>query len=104
MVKTKEMIAAKGIVLSNEKPFVLIAGPCQMESRDHAMMMAEKILNITSKIGISFIYKTSFDKANRTSITGKRGVGLAKSLPIFEEIKKTFNNLTAFFFWKMLQN
>ncbi len=71
-------------------PLVLIAGPCQMESRDHAFMMAENIKKITDKLGIQFIYKSSFDKANRTSVEGKRGMGLEKTLPIFTELKKTF--------------
>ena len=86
----KEMKVSGSVVLSNAKPFVLIAGPCQMESRDHALMMAEKLFKITTKLGVKLIYKTSFDKANRTSISGKRGIGLENSLPIFEEIKKTF--------------
>lgn len=87
----KEMKVSSTVVLSNAKPFVLIAGPCQMETRDHAMMMAENLVKLTNKYKIPFIYKTSFDKANRTSISGKRGIGLEKSIPIFEEIKKTFN-------------
>jgi 2-dehydro-3-deoxyphosphooctonate aldolase (KDO 8-P synthase) len=90
-VSAKEMKVSKNVILSNDKPFVLIAGPCQMENRDHAMMMAESLVKITSKLNVPLIYKTSFDKANRTSILGKRGIGLEKSLPIFEEIKKTFN-------------
>ncbi len=84
------MEVSKEVVLSNDKPFVLIAGPCQMESRDHAMMMAENLHKITTKLKVPFIYKTSFDKANRTSVSGKRGIGREKSLSIFEEIKKTF--------------
>jgi 2-dehydro-3-deoxyphosphooctonate aldolase (KDO 8-P synthase) len=86
----KTMEVSKEVVLSNDKPFVLIAGPCQMESRDHAMMMAENLHKITTKLKVPFIYKTSFDKANRTSVSGKRGIGREKSLSIFEEIKKTF--------------
>lgn len=78
------------VTFGNDLPFVLIAGPCQMESRDHAMMMAESIKKIAEKVGVPFIYKTSYDKANRTSLKGQRGIGLAKSLPVFEEIKKTF--------------
>ncbi len=84
------MKVSNKVIISNERPFVLIAGPCQMESRDHAMMMAENIVKITQNVGVPLIYKSSFDKANRTSISGKRGIGLEKSLPIFEEIKKTF--------------
>ncbi len=78
------------LTFGNDLPFVLIAGPCQMESRDHAMMMAESLKKLTDKLGIGFVYKTSFDKANRTSLSGKRGVGLEASLKVFEEVKKTF--------------
>lgn len=83
-------ITVGNVTFANDLPFVLIAGPCQMESRDHAMMMAESIKKIADKVGVPFIYKTSYDKANRTSLKGQRGIGLAKSLPVFEEIKKTF--------------
>jgi len=76
--------------IGNNLPFTLIAGPCQLESRTHAFKMVEKIQKITKKLKINFIYKTSFDKANRTSLKGKRGLGLAKSLLIFDEIKKKF--------------
>jgi 2-dehydro-3-deoxyphosphooctonate aldolase (KDO 8-P synthase) len=83
-------ITAGNVTFGNDLPFVLIAGPCQMESRDHALFMAEKIKTITDKLNIGLVYKSSFDKANRTSISGKRGLGLEKSLPVFEEIKATF--------------
>lgn len=83
-------IKVGNLTFGNDLPFVLIAGPCQMESRDHAMMMAESLKKLTDKLGIGFIYKTSFDKANRTSLSGKRGVGLDASLKVFEEVKKTF--------------
>ena len=73
--------------IGNDLPFVLIAGPCQVESRDHALMMAEKLIKLTNKLEIPFIYKSSYDKANRTSIGGKRGLGLVKTLPIFDEIR-----------------
>ena len=76
--------------IGNNLPLTLIAGPCQLESRAHAFKMVEKIQKITKKLKINFIYKTSFDKANRTSLKGKRGLGLAKSLLIFDEIKKKF--------------
>lgn len=76
--------------MGNDLPFVLIAGPCQMESRDHALMMAEKLVKITDKLGIGFIYKSSFDKANRTSLSGKRGIGLKNAMPVFAEIKEKF--------------
>jgi len=78
------------VAFGNDLPFTLIAGPCQMETRDHAMMMCEKLTDITNRLNINFIYKSSFDKANRTSIDGIRGIGLEKSLPVFEEIKSTF--------------
>jgi 2-dehydro-3-deoxyphosphooctonate aldolase (KDO 8-P synthase) len=76
------------IEISNSSNFCLIAGPCQLETEQHAMDMCDKIKEITSKLGVNFIYKTSFDKANRTSLKGKRGIGLEQSLPIFDKIKK----------------
>ena len=79
------------INISNSNRFFLIAGPCQLESEQHAMDMSGKIKEITSKLNIGFIYKTSFDKANRTSLKGKRGIGLEQSLPIFDKIKKETN-------------
>ena len=78
------------IKISNNNSITLISGPCQLESEQHSMDMAGKIKEITKKFGIGFIYKTSFDKANRTSLTGKRGAGLDKSLPVFDKIKKDF--------------
>lgn len=79
------------VTIGNNLPFTLIAGPCQMESRDHALMMAEELTKITEKLAIPFIYKSSFDKANRTSLNSKRGIGLANAMPIFEEIRETFD-------------
>ena len=76
------------IEISNSNRFCLIAGPCQLETEQHALDMAGKIQEITKKFNIGFIYKTSFDKANRTSLKGKRGAGLDKSLPVFDKIKK----------------
>ena len=76
------------IEISNDNNICIIAGPCQLETEQHAMDMSGKIKEITSKLGVSFIYKTSFDKANRTSLKGKRGIGLDQSLPIFDKIKK----------------
>ena len=76
------------IEISNSHNFCLIAGPCQLETEQHAMNMSSKIKEITSKLGVNFIYKTSFDKANRTSLKGRRGIGLEQSLPIFDKIKK----------------
>ena len=76
------------IEISNKNKICLISGPCQLESEQHALDMAGKIREITSKFNLGFIYKTSFDKANRTSLKGKRGIGLDASLPIFDKIKK----------------
>ena len=74
--------------ISNSSTFTLIAGPCQLENENHAMQVAEKLKKITEKLGIGLIYKTSFDKANRTSLKGKRGSGLENSLPVFDKIRK----------------
>jgi 2-dehydro-3-deoxyphosphooctonate aldolase (KDO 8-P synthase) len=87
---TLKTINIGNINISNNLPLTLIAGPCQVESLDHSLFMAESILNITSKLGMNFIYKSSFDKANRSSATGTRGAGLEKSLEIFQKIKDRF--------------
>ena len=81
-------VNCENIEISNNNKICLIAGPCQLETEQHAMDMAGKIKEITKKFNIGFIYKTSFDKANRTSHKGKRGAGLDKSLPVFDKIKK----------------
>jgi len=73
--------------ISNSKPLTLIAGPCQLENEKHALDVANQLKQITQKLGIGLIYKTSFDKANRTSLKGKRGAGLEKSLPVFDKIR-----------------
>ena len=79
------------IEISNKNKICIIAGPCQLESEQHAMDMAGKIQEITKKFNVGFVYKTSFDKANRTSLKGKRGLGLDASLPVFDKIKKKLN-------------
>ncbi len=84
------VITVGNVRIGNDLPFVLIAGPCQMESRDHAMMMAEAVSRIGADEGVPVIYKTSFDKANRTSLDSPRGIGLEAALPIFAEIRDTF--------------
>jgi 2-dehydro-3-deoxyphosphooctonate aldolase (KDO 8-P synthase) len=71
-------------------PLALIAGPCAMESRDHALFMAEKLAAMTEKLGIGLVFKSSFDKANRTSASGRRGIGLDAALRVFEEVKAQF--------------
>ncbi|HEX3945155.1 MAG TPA: 3-deoxy-8-phosphooctulonate synthase [Rhizomicrobium sp.] len=75
------------VEVGNNRRLALIAGPCQLESRSHALEMASALKEIASKAGVGLIYKTSFDKANRTSGTGQRGVGLMASLPVFAEIR-----------------
>jgi|TARA_B100002019_G_scaffold128809_1_gene110835 2-dehydro-3-deoxyphosphooctonate aldolase (KDO 8-P synthase) len=86
-----KQISLKKFNVSNDLPFFLISGPCQLENRDHAMFMAEEIKKITDKLEINLVYKTSFDKANRTSLKSERGIGLDKSIKVFEEIKRNFN-------------
>ncbi|MGE0722792.1 MAG: 3-deoxy-8-phosphooctulonate synthase [Alphaproteobacteria bacterium] len=76
------------ITLGNDRPLALIAGPCALESRDHAMEMSHALVEITGKLGIGLIYKTSFDKANRTSSDSARGLGLDKSLTIFADVRE----------------
>ena len=80
-----------GIEFDNEKKIVLIAGPCAVESQDHAINIAGKIKEICTKLNIKFIYKSSFDKANRSSIKSNRGIGLEASMEIFETLKKKLN-------------
>ena len=82
------IVKCSNIEISNKKPFTLIAGPCQLESEEHAIKISTELKKITNELGINLIYKTSFDKANRTSLKSKRGIGLEKSLPIFDKIKK----------------
>lgn len=84
----KKHVQVGNIAIGNDLPFVLIAGPCVLESREHALEMSAAIKEITDGLGIPFIYKTSFDKANRTSVQGHRGIGMKASLPILAEVKE----------------
>ena len=84
-------IKCGNLKISNTRPVTLIAGPCQLENEKHAISVAEKLKEITKKLNIGLIYKTSFDKANRTSIKGKRGAGLESSLPVFDKIRKNLD-------------
>ncbi len=84
-------ISLGNIKISNKSPLILIAGPCQLESKEHAKMMAIELDKLTKKLGIGFVFKTSFDKANRTSINSKRGVGMDEAIKIFQEIKTDLN-------------
>ena len=77
--------------ISNNNQLILIAGPCVIESEQHSLMMAEKITNICQKLKVKFIYKSSFDKANRSSINSKRGITINEADKIFEKIKSSFN-------------
>lgn len=83
-------VSAGPVTFSNAARFSLLAGPCVLESREHAFDMAGKIKEICSKLGIGLVYKTSFDKANRSAITSERGLGLDNALAIFADIKKEF--------------
>ena len=85
-----DRIKLKNFAIANDLPFTFIAGPCQMESYDHALYMAEHLMRITDRLGINLIYKSSFDKANRTSATSQRGVGLKAAMENFANIKKEF--------------
>ena len=85
---TNHTVKCSNFEISNDKPFTLIAGPCQLENEEHALKISSELKKITKDLGINLIYKTSFDKANRTSLKGKRGMGLEKSLPIFDKIRK----------------
>src|SRR3954447_12831355 len=82
-------VTIRDIRIGNDLPLVLIAGPCALESRGHALEVSAALVEITGKLGIPLIYKTSFDKANRTSLDGVRGVGLEEGLPILAEIRET---------------
>ncbi len=75
------------VTFGNDLPFVLISGPCQIESRDHALFMADALAKAAAEAGVPFIFKSSFDKANRTSVSGKRGVGIDAGLAILAEVK-----------------
>ena len=75
--------------VGNDKPLTIIAGPCQLESREHGLEVSAALKEIADRVGLNLIYKTSFDKANRTSLSGKRGLGLEASLPVFAEIRET---------------
>lgn len=91
MVNIMEKIITVGQVrIGNKLPLALIAGPCQIESRDHAYEMCGAVKQLTQKMGIPFIYKSSYDKANRTSLKGRRGIGIESGLQILADIRKDF--------------
>jgi 2-dehydro-3-deoxyphosphooctonate aldolase (KDO 8-P synthase) len=87
LVTASQTVSAGSVTFGNTLPLAVIAGPCQLESRAHALEVASALKEIATRLRIGLVYKTSFDKANRTSASGARGIGLAKSLPIFAEIR-----------------
>ncbi|CAN7477320.1 3-deoxy-8-phosphooctulonate synthase [Ensifer sp. ENS07] len=94
MMKTNARVVvgegARQVAFAQTEKLSLIAGPCQMESREHAFMMAGALSELCNKLGLGLVYKSSFDKANRTSLSGKRGIGLDKAMEIFADLKKEF--------------
>jgi 2-dehydro-3-deoxyphosphooctonate aldolase (KDO 8-P synthase) len=84
-------VTAGNAVFANDKPLTLIAGPCQLESRDHAFDMAGALKEMAARLGIGLVYKTSYDKANRTSLSATRGAGLEAALPVFDDLRKEFS-------------
>ncbi|MGB3897064.1 MAG: 3-deoxy-8-phosphooctulonate synthase [Mesorhizobium sp.] len=91
MSKPNAAVTAGKVVFDNQGPLSLIAGPCQLETRQHAFDMAGALKDICAKLGIGLVYKTSYDKANRTSLSGKRGAGLEVALPIFDDLRREFS-------------
>ena len=87
---TPRHVTIGNIIVGNDLPLALIAGPCQLESRAHALEMSHALSEMTKKLGIGLVYKTSFDKANRTSVSTARGLGLEASLPILAEVREKY--------------
>jgi len=87
--KPNASVAIGSVTFANDRPIALFAGPCQMESRSHALEMATALREICGRLGVGLVYKTSFDKANRTSLGARRGIGLDGALPVFAEIRET---------------
>ena len=90
MTRPNATVSVGNVAFANDAPFVLIAGPCQLESRDHAFDMAGRLKEIADRLGLGLVYKSSFDKANRTSLKGTRGAGLDAALPVFADLKREF--------------
>ena len=84
-------VTVGNVVFDNNAALALIAGPCQFESRQHAFDMAGALKELTGKLGIGLVYKTSYDKANRTSLSATRGAGMDAALPVFDELRKEFS-------------
>ena len=90
MTQPNATVTVGDVRFGNSLPLSLVAGPCQLESRQHAFDMAGALKEIAARLGIGLIYKTSFDKANRTSLSGKRGAGLDAALPVFDDLRREF--------------
>lgn len=88
MTQPQPSIEIGNVRFANDAPLSLIAGPCQMESRDHAFDVAGRLKEMCAGLGIGLVYKSSFDKANRTSLTGRRGLGLEAALPVFDALRR----------------
>ncbi|QCO54961.1 3-deoxy-8-phosphooctulonate synthase [Pseudorhodobacter turbinis] len=89
-MQTRTKVTAGNVEFSNADPVAFILGPCQMESRDHALEMAAAIDEITRAVGVKAVFKASYDKANRTSLSGTRGIGMARAMEVFAEVKERF--------------
>ncbi|MCI0430767.1 MAG: 3-deoxy-8-phosphooctulonate synthase, partial [Rhodospirillales bacterium] len=90
MATASHRIRIGDLTIGNDRPLALIAGPCALESRSHALEMGHALTEMARKLGIGLIYKSSFDKANRTSIRSNRGVGMEEGLPILAEVRETY--------------
>ena len=90
MTAPNAIVSVGNTQFSNAGPLTLIAGPCQLESRDHAFAMAGALKDICEGLGLGLVYKTSYDKANRTSLSGARGAGLEAALPVFDDLRREF--------------
>jgi 2-dehydro-3-deoxyphosphooctonate aldolase (KDO 8-P synthase) len=88
-ISAASVVTAGAVQFGNDLPISIIAGPCQLESRAHALEVASALKEISARLGVGLVYKTSFDKANRTSVSAARGIGLAQALPIFAEIRSS---------------
>lgn len=87
----QKLVKVGGLDVSNDRPFTLIAGPCQLENRDHALMIAGHLVAICDRLGLNVIFKGSYDKANRTSLSGKRGLGMEEGLRVLDDVRAEFD-------------
>ena len=88
MSNPNDSVTVGDVTFANDRPFALIAGPCQLESRQHAFDVAGRMKDVCADQGVGFVYKTSYDKANRTSLSGRRGMGLDAAMPIFDDLRR----------------